>query len=316
MGAKLFFKGMNNAKDPRTLDVVVSRDSMGGECVSMLNVDPDSDGGFKTRKAATEILATATHSGWSEGLHCYCVSGGYLCSFNGVALTPIFSVDPNLPMAFCLVNDVVVASNGVDYLVIENGVTSFAAPSTDEFKTTPPAGKFLAFHNGCVWIGSDNTVYKTDPFTVDTCDTRHMTYPITQDTLTGLVAVDDGLFVGTTKETFFLSTGDSISLRKVADYGMISGTARPVMAEDLGMLKASGQAAVWASKKGFCVGSAGGSFVNVSEGVMNLPDVTTGASILREQNGLIHFLACLGDGAMFNVYQPPTLELDEAELFC
>lgn len=316
MGAKLFFKGMNNVKDPRTLDVVLSRDSMGGECLSLLNVDPDDDGGVRTRKSATSVLTAPAHSGWSEGSHCYCVSEGYLCSFNGTSLTQMFAVDPNLPMAFCLVNDLVVASNGVDYLIISNGLVSFAIPRTDEFKTAPPAGKFLAFHNGCVWIGSDNTVYKTDPYTVDTCDTRHMTYPITQDPLTGLVAVDDGLFVGTTGETFFLSTGDSISLRKVADYGMISGTARPVMAEDLGMLKASGQAAVWASKKGFCVGSAGGSFVNVSEGVMNLPDVTTGASILREQNGLIHFLACLGDGALFNTHTPLTLELDEAELFC
>lgn len=39
MGAKLFFRGMNNVKDPRTLDVLVTRDSTGGEMMAQFERD-------------------------------------------------------------------------------------------------------------------------------------------------------------------------------------------------------------------------------------------------------------------------------------
>lgn len=316
--AKFYFKGMNTVKDPSTLNSIVTRDSMGGECVSILNMDADDSGGLSTRKAATSLAATACHSGWShDGVTAYLVIGNQLCKYDGTNAVSLASVQP-LPMSYCQVNDVVVCSNGVDYLIIENGVASLPVGSTEPFKVLPPAGQHLTYYNGRLYIARDNTIIITDPFTVDYCDERQMFFPIANDPITGIAAIDNGVFIGTTKETFFLGGSDPIvgegSLQKVCSTGVIKGTMISCDASLTSAVQFQGRAALWASPDGFCAGGNSGTYVNLSDGVMALPDVPVGASMLREQNGLTHFIAVLGDGAKFNQYTPPTFEVDEGEL--
>jgi hypothetical protein len=286
----------------------------------MLNVDPDNKDGFSTRQGCTLALSGAAHSGWDDGKgNAYLVKGGYLCSFNGTATTNLIAVNPTLKMAFEPVNDVIVASNGQDYIIIDNGSAYYATPSTAEFRVSPPAGRYLAFYNGRLYIARDNVICCTVPFSVDECDERQMRIPLTQDTITGLVAVDNGLFVGTTTEAFFLAGIDAFAeggfqITRVADYGVTHGTMKKSIAENMQVTQFPGTVAVWAGKRGFCAGGNGGAFKNLSVLSVSIPVAEDGASMVREQNGQTHFVAVLDSNSTFNAYNQPVFDLTETEL--
>ncbi len=316
--ANFLFIGMNTANDPADLDPAK------GECADILNMDPDNDGSVSTRDGAVPVITGAAyHSGWSpDGKVAYLVRrDGWLCSFDGTTVTTLYAVDPNLPMAFAPVNDLVVASNGRQYLIIEPSGVSPAKPSLDPFKVAPPAGQCLAYYNGRLYIASGNVLVCTDPFTVDQCDERQMRLPITQDRITGLAALEGGgLIIGTTREVFALLGGDPFSgegmaLRKLADYGMIPGTALVTAAEKVPRTQFQGMVALWASPRGFCAASNTGAFVNFSERSVAFPQATSGAAMLREEDGIIHYVAALGSGDSFNIYDDlPVLDMDSATL--
>lgn len=313
---KFPFISAATALDPASLDVLPTRSAPGGQCAEIRNMDPDNSGGVSTRTGYGLIQAGATHSGWSNGVNAYCVTGGQLCLFDGTATTPIYTLSTDAPLSYCQVNRLVVASNGIDYLVIDGSTVTPAQPLSASYKVAPPAGRCLAFYNGRLYISVGNTLCCTDPYSVDSCDSRQMYLPITHDAITGLAAVDDGLYIGTTKETLFLQGNDPFSdagmaLRQVNNYSVINRTMLTSNATRFRVAKDfTGAVACWASPIGFHLGGNGGATLNLSE-TMAMPDCETGASMIREQNGLIHYVAVLTPGAFHNTYQPPVCDIDE-----
>jgi hypothetical protein len=299
------YMGADNVNDPTALDVEK------GQCPLLHNVDPDNTGGYATRKGQTPASVGAVHSGWGDGVTALVVRGGFLCSFNGATTTQLIAVHPTLPMAYEKVNDVIVASNGVDYILLEGGAAYSATPDSVEFSIAPPGGSYLAFYNSRLYMAEGGVLYYTKPFSLDACDSRTYRIPITQDVITGIAAVDDGIFVGTTKEAFFLRGMDATKFEmiKVADYGVVPHTMQRVPSEDLGMEK--GTAAVWAATRGFCVGGNGGAFENRSSGRYALPAATSGASMVRLQDGLAHQVVVLDSAPAYNQYIPPPFEINE-----
>lgn len=317
--AEFLFTGMNTVVDPASLDVLKSRDSIGGECVSITNMDTLAPHGVRTRLGYTEVLSTAAHSAYEHNGTVYLVSGGNLCTYTPpTTLTPLTAVNATLPMVYEPVNNLIVATNGQQILIIEAGAVSQLATPTEEFKVKTPAGNYLAFYNGRLYVASGNTLHCTDPFSVEQCDERQMYIPITPDAITGIVAVDDGLYVGTTKNVFFLGGADpyegGFSLKMITDYGSIPGTMKKTQGSEIAAAQMLGAAAVWASPRGFCVGGNSGTFKNLSDGVMALPDAQIGNLMIRDQNGLSHIVAVLGEGSFYNQYQEPSFEIDEAEI--
>lgn len=311
---------MNNIDDPADVGARfnAAQQKSYSECVNILNMDAD-ESGVSLRQGQTVALAGACHSGWSNGTVAYAVKSGYLVQFTGVATTNLIAVNGLLPMSFRQVNDLIIATNGQQYLVIENGIATEAIAPTGQFKVPPPAGQYLTFYNGRVYIASGATLVCTESYSVDSCDSRQMFIPITDDPITGLAAVDNGVFIGTTKETFFLVGADPFSeggmvLKYVVNYGPAHRDMLETVSSKVPLAQLSGRCAVWRSTRGFCVGGNGGAFVNISEKSAALPVVTTGASMLREQDGNIHFISVTGTGTTYNSYLPPTLDVTEIEL--
>lgn len=304
------------ALDPASLDVFPTRSSPGGQCAEIRNMDPDNSGGVSTRNGYGLIQAGAAHSGWGNGINSYCVTGGQLCLFNGSTTSPLYTLSADAPLSYCQVNRLVVASNGIDYLVLDGATVTPAQQPSAPYKVPPPAGRYLAFYNGRLYISVGNTLCYTDPYSVDSCDSRQMYLPITNDAITGLAAVDDGLYIGTTKETLFLQGNDPFSdagmaLRQVNNYSVINRTMLTSNATRFRVAKDfTGAVACWASPIGFHLGGNGGATLNLSE-TMATPDCVTGASMIREQNGLIHYVAVLTPGDSHNTYQPPVFDIDE-----
>lgn len=317
---KFKFHGMNNVDDPADVGARFNASNQRNfyEVVNILNMDAD-ESGVSLRQGQTVALAGACHSGWSNGTVAYAVKSGHLVQFTGTATTNLIAANSLLPMSFCQVNNLVVATNGQQYLIIENGVATTAIAPTGQFKVTPPAGQYLTFYNGRVYIANGATLTCTEPYSVDSCDSRQMFIPITDDPIAGLAAVDNGIFIGTTKETFFLSGTDPFSdggmaLKVVANYGTVHRTMLETFSDKVSLAQMQGRCAVWTSHRGFCAGGNSGTFVNISEKSAALPVVATGASMLREQDGNIHFVSVTGTGTAYNTYLPPTLDVTEIEL--
>lgn len=324
------FAGENELTDPASLLL------KGEVCVRAVNYDIDDAGNAISRDGFSEVVAGATSSLWRN----YCVRDGKICYFNGATATPMSdSITVLSDVYFEQVNNMVVFSDGSVYGTIDAGVISLVdnvtdwaalasdmeqwvkdkAPAdfqaiasnfeVDTFKLSTQAGKYLCFADGCVYFAIDlegaSWVFRTDAFNVERTDVRFNVVAGFPDTITGIRAVADGLYVGTTGGSYFLeghafamtAEGEKIGgfkQERVDTYGMIPGTTLTILAAAIPGLAAKGDVAIWACRQGVMVGVAGGAVKNLSEGLVELPDAPKGTAFLKEFTALKlkQYIAC------------------------
>lgn len=226
------FAGMNTLADPASFD------PKKGQCVDICNCDLDDEHNAIRRDGFNLVVAGDITSCWtSKDDVTYCVSGGHLCTFNGLivtALTTAFTV-----LAACefeQVNDVVAfsdnekigiidggtvtridkASDWVDVEQLESWVSANypADPATaasnfevDAFKLATLAGKCLHHFGGALYLAIDNFVYATKTHNIEHMDIRYNVVAGFADPVTMIHHGTNGLFVGTEKATYFLEGG-------------------------------------------------------------------------------------------------------------
>jgi hypothetical protein len=315
------FTGINNVEDPVGVDNT--------EAVSIVNADPDYEGNLSLRPGQLTVLAGSYHSGWSnpynprEG---YFINGTLLnrLNLNG-SITPVrFDMIPNIPVAFCQVNDVVAYSNGLLFGVIENGVDTVPFFPVDQFKERMVAGTFMEWYNGRLYALVDNyagtpgcALICSDamdvPGGIESMDTRQNVVAVFEGKGAGMIRIESrdggGLFVGTDRESFWLDIDDPVadggikSQKSVAPYGMIPGTILPVKAELLGIQGLMGNACLFATPRGICAGGNGGFFSNLTEKKISYQPGERGCAVLREVAGLVHYLLVMqGTGDAYNPF--------------
>ena len=189
-GAVFGCAGINILSDPTSIAVE------SGQCVAIVNCDIDDEHNATRRegsiKVGTAIIAAAKTI---RGV-VYCVSGGYLCTFNGTAATPLttdFTVldtcefeDVNAAVVFSdtakigiiegsVVTRIDTSADWVDVTALEtwvashapadpaqwNGTTSNSNFEVDTFKLSTLSGKCLESYNGALYMAIDNFVYMT-----------------------------------------------------------------------------------------------------------------------------------------------------------
>ena len=323
--------GMNNVDDPYVVGQSFANGSY-NQALYMANVDPAPV--KRTRLGRQQVLAVAgLTSGWSNPynpIEGYFVNGPLLDHIDQAGTVTIirYSMIPGLPVAFCQVNDVTVYSNGQQFGVIENlqdtppfypspVIANQQGSYIPSYKERMVAGLFMEFYNGrlytlinnyqgkpCALVCSDSL---DCPGGVESMDTRQNIVAEFDGEATMLCRVDNGLFVGTTIETFFLDMADAVldggmqAQRSVAPYGVVPGTQQPILAEDTG-IKAQGNMQIWASARGVCLGGSGGTFINLTENAYSYPPGALGAAIVREQQGLTHYVCAMQQpGVPYNV---------------
>lgn len=317
---KFLFKSMNNVMDPSNLPFDVRGGFSQEFAAEITNCDTKTPNGARLRRGYTEVLNTPCHSGWSDGTIAYYVSFSALYSFNGTASTKLCQLSTDRSACFCKVNDIVVMSNGIDYLLLSGNDVFTPVKSSLEFKIVPPPAQALAFYNARVYLGVSNALYCTDSFSAETCDTRQMGIDSYRDDVTMIAPVDRGLFVGTENEIFFYRGDDpyaegSFTKTKVADFGAIANTAVPLQGSEIISLKLSGSAMIFASTRGICVCSSSGEIVNLSEGIVDYKHDNVGSSILRDSGGERHFIASfIRKHSEENVYTKPEFVVDDESL--
>ena len=235
---------MNTLADPANIDCLNPKSEQYGQCVDIVNCDLSEEHVATTREGCTLAFAGNVSSCWtsSAGIT-YCVYGGYLCTYNGTAITPLTIAFTVLAACeFEQVNDIVVFSDNVkigtivgstvtridvpaDWVSVENlsqwvhdhapanpadwnGVTSNSNFEVDAFALSTKAGKCLHFFAGVLYLAINNFVYATKTFDVSKMDIRYNVVAGFPDNVTMIQHVDNGLYIGTTKACYFLaSTG-------------------------------------------------------------------------------------------------------------
>ena len=161
---------------------------------------------------------------------------------------------------------------------------------------------------GRAYFAVNNTVFCTVALSTDV-DNRFATVISLDDLITLVIRVDEGLYVGSTKELHFLSGTDPQhgGYRDVwaLPWGVIMGTGLPIKGEKVPVAGMSGNCAIFATTQGVVVGGPGGSIKNLSENRVSYPYGITGKAMIREQGGRIHYLFTTDPNQpAFNPFEP------------
>lgn len=165
-------------------------------------------------------------------------------------------------------------------------------PLATQFKQPPIAGQLIAEFSGRVLLARGRRLHVTEPYAHELMDLRRGFSMASRIVL--LAPVDDGVYLGTGSEVIFLPGNDPAKWEYKAKlgYGAIPGTVAYVNAEDLGP-ELSGEAAIFATKEGVCVGFPGGTIKNLTKERFQYPLADRGAAVVRKHGGMIQYLMVL-----------------------
>lgn len=310
MKSALFkFIGMNTIK-PRT-------ELKSGELLQAVDVDLDHTGRATPRIGYRKIRSGNIHSAWCKGNLCLFGDGlGLYRLHDDLSVTKLADLQTDRPIDFEDVNGTVIFSNGVDLGFVESGAVVW--PGVPKVGTLPvvatPAGQLLTFYNGALLVAAGDQLVTTLAYNLEAV---HATKGFTPmgSIITMLLAVDDGVWISSSDAVYFLSGPgyDEITFRKILDAPAIFRTAQLSDANLLGGDHQMIGKVVWfATTRGIYIGGNSGQLIPVSEGKVSVGSGSAGASVIRNQQGQVHYLASIsGMQGAINPYIPPAADYDE-----
>jgi len=302
------FRTLNNLKDVYEL----APDEMS----VAKNVDLHDDKHSVSRRPGfTKVLSASAHSFWatSDGSLALFGDGSSLKRFwpDGTVTTLVADLGSSDPIAFAEINNIVVYSNGSAIGLVQNGEASPLSTPTKQHKIPVVAGRFLEFYNGRMFVLNEDGLYYTDAYDIEQMDERNCLIPFLGKS-NMLASVDDGLWASQGDKTFFLKGGnpEEFEYIEVDTVGAVAGTAVKTTGKKL-LLDNAGKYVIWASPNGLCLGGNSGAFRNLTEDFLAVKPAQRGAGVLRESNGMMHYIAVLQDTeAERNKFTDPNIVLD------
>lgn len=157
--------------------------------------------------------------------------------------------------------------------------------------SAPPLSAIIETYRGRGYLAVGNVLWITELYLYDKID-RTRGYVQFEHTITMVVAVGDGVYVGTTKGLYFLQGAFAEGMK----YGTIFES--PVMPGSVAMVPTSkvhpsarqqpipeGDSPVFTTQAGICVGLDGGTVYNLTHDRVTLPALTGGAAVYRDDPG-------------------------------
>jgi hypothetical protein len=304
---------LNNRIDPIQLGRVDVKTRLLTNLAIAENIIFDDAGKVTRREGRTSRHSGATHSlktPQNEGDYTYFVEGGVLKQFEAdYSVSTIATLRSDLPLYYEPVNQEVVASNGVDIgWLLSNSYTAFSPTLTDEFEAAMPAGQFLAFYKGTLYVAAGSVIYASKPYNIEVMDVRYSQIPL-DGAIRMLASVEDGLWVATDNRVVFLDGGgvDEFVYREKTDNSPPNG-AFDVSWDDTedGVRKVVS----WVSKEGMCQGRAGGAYKNLSYPNIALPPGESGVCLRRVTNGIEQTIAVIRKPGDSDAFTAPTLTIN------
>jgi hypothetical protein len=305
------FVGANNVDDPSEVSGILSADPflILSEMTELSNVDVNNNGKVLRRRGYTLRVNNAAHSMWSNNKECYFIENGFLKRFNSdYTINIVGTLPSNRRAVYEQVNDVIVISDGDYYRILQDNFL-YSADVKDGLP--PVGGQTLCFFKGRLYIGKESNIYFTLPYDIETMDEVNNLIPLASY-VKMIVAVDDGMFISTSKEIFFFkgNSPEEFEVIKVANYPAIYGTATKCKGEIFGeaLQGVSSEAIIFATTQGICVAGDSGFFRNISKYKFQYKPGTFGTAILKEQNGITQYIMnTYKEEDEYNIYQKTDL---------
>ena len=301
-----YFTGLDNVTDPVRLATEVIQTPEGHKAayplVEAMNVDIDNSFAISSRSRLTELFTGANlHSFWANRKEtlCYFMDGSALYRLNsdcasGVKLVELSS---NSRVSFAEFNDRVYLTNGVDIGYVKADTFNRIPEQTLEYKQPLPAGNFIGVFDSRLYVAVGTILFIGDVL-ADCYDTRYG-FRVFDSDIRMLVSVDKGLYVSD-KRMWFLHIGqpsevDPIGLHRLpADSApAIPYTGIQIDGGDIGETGLEGIVGVWASESGICVGDNSGKVTSITGGKYVMSESSEGSAVMRDVNGVKHYLVTL-----------------------
>ena len=242
--------------------------------------------------ALTYIRNDGFESGASLSGQSYVSNGGIRVDFIGNLQENVESVCLYLSNAN---GDVLYLANQVNvnagFVTYTGDTRNFGIALANQFCDKPVPYQSSCFYKGRMYYAHGNVLWASLPFNFELINYSQDFVAFNGDILM-CCAVDNGIYVATSTETFFLSGNDVLDFvqTSVLGYGAIKCNA--VSVEKIGDRP---QGMMWASKRGAIAGFDGGQVVNLTDGVFAFGDAGNGTAVMREQDGQKHFIVSLND---------------------
>ena len=157
---------------------------------------------------------------------------------------------------------------------------------SNHFIGPPPAGRIIRWYAGRMYVvDTQGLIQYSEPYSLDQFR-RGYNYYQTPEIADIFEPVDGGVFIAYGDRTeFWAGTPETgFQVTKKFDYGGVLGTGRPVP---------NSKNVAWQSQRGMVIGMPGGECKNVVEDNVAVESAVSGATLIREQNGVRQFLASL-----------------------
>jgi hypothetical protein len=263
-----------------------------------VNVDIDDDGAISRRLGTNRVIEGAWHSLFSADAFALGVKGGGLYLIDkGWGITGIRNVTPGKRVRYAMGHDgdqpVVYYVNGADTpgRVTFDGVSrtwtkgTYVGPDTTREFSDPPIGHLICLFAGRAWIAVDNHLFYSEPFALGRfclSDSWQM-FP---GRLRMVAAADggDGLWVGTNEGVWsVLGTNPREMVpRRRSSAPVLEGSEVQVDLEKFGDGEMAGNALMFTTESGICLGANQGTLVNVTHSRLNYTATNKGAGLYRD----------------------------------
>lgn len=165
-------------------------------------------------------------------------------------------------------------------------------PLASQFLDPALPGVLLAHFAGHVLLARDNRLYRSETYAPELFDLRKGLAVPSRITL--VVPMDDGIYLGTEDEIFWLNGRNPAEWRldRKDVHGAVFGTAAYGPAEDV-LEGQNGQVVIFVGTKGIVAGFNGGTLLSLTEERYSFPVMTEGAGIIRHHGGTIQYVVTL-----------------------
>lgn len=166
----------------------------------------------------------------------------------------------------------------------------------------PPMATQIAYYKGRIYMACGNILWATELYLYDYVD-RTRNFVQLESDITLLMAMDDGLYVGTEDALYFLSgTFGELKQNIIQSGRVLPGSGTWVPSElvhpsaQQGQPFPAGEAAVFMTQNGICAGFDGGQVFNLTSGRVIFPQAVSAAALFRQDIGANHFVAVTDSG--------------------
>jgi hypothetical protein len=204
----------------------------------------------------------------------------------------------------------VVPASSATYSHRAAGTEGTAALDEDLVEPAPP-GTIVEIHAGVAYAVDGSVAWASDLYSLERFR-RARRFVQMPGPITLFAAVDDGIYVGTDRETWFLRGTDPEAFRasKVLTYGAVPRTVVRLDSQELSPAPQEGQetgptrpAAMWMSTNGVILGDSSGQVKNLTEEGYGFPAALRGAGLFRVARGYSSYVVALqAPGAAVNAH--------------